>query len=123
MPSWGRSPTPWATAAGSLQPLTVYTVTISTTATDLAGNAFGSAATLTFTTGPASTTNWPLVLQSADSVTGPYGDVSGQVVNIETKSITVPVSGAMQFYRLQSNSALKITGIRILEGAALLIYK
>ena len=53
------------------------------------------------------------VLQSAALPAGPYTDAAGQSVNLESKTITVPMSGAMQFYRIRAGTALTITGITI----------
>src|SRR4030095_927086 len=50
-----------------------------------------------------------VVLQSAAVVTGTYTDAPGQVANLATKTITVPLSGSMEFYRIRSNTALTIT--------------
>jgi hypothetical protein len=53
------------------------------------------------------------VLQSAALPAGPYTDAAGQSVNLESETITVPMSGAMQFYRIRAGTALTITGITI----------
>ncbi len=52
-------------------------------------------------------------LVSAALVTGPYTDAAGQSVNLATKTITVPLSGARQFYRLSSDAALTATDIKV----------
>ena len=52
-------------------------------------------------------------LVSAPMVTGPYTDAAGQSVNLATKTVTVPKSGSIQFYRIRSNTALTITSITI----------
>ena len=46
------------------------------------------------------------ILQSAALPTGPYTDAAGQAVNLATKTITVPTSGNMQFYRIRASTAL-----------------
>src|SRR5207253_2983416 len=62
------------------------------------------------------------ILQSSAAVTGPYTDAAGQSLNLETKTITVPLSGSRQFYRIRSNTALTITSIRISVGNAVITY-
>jgi hypothetical protein len=62
------------------------------------------------------------VLSSA-TVGGPYTVPAGAVVNIATKTVTVPVSGSMQFYRLQSSSPLTIQSITIVGGSVVITYQ
>lgn len=63
-----------------------------------------------------------VLLVSAAVVTGPYTDAAGQSVNLATRTITVPVSGDMQFYRIRSNTALAITSVSILGGNVAITY-
>src|SRR4030095_2009519 len=56
------------------------------------------------------------ILQSAAVVTGPYTDTAGQSVNLATKTITAPLSGSSQFYRIRADTALTITSITISGG-------
>jgi len=69
------------------------------------------------TTGTAS-----VALVSAAVVTGPFTDAAGQSVNLATKTITVPQSGSMQFYRIRSDTTLTITGISISGGNVVITY-
>ncbi len=62
------------------------------------------------------------VLQSAGLVVGPYTDAPGQSVNVATKTITVPLSGSMQFYRIRAGTALTITNITISGGNVVFTY-
>jgi hypothetical protein len=62
------------------------------------------------------------VLQSAAVLTGPYADVAGQSVNLTSKTITVPVSGSMQFYRFRSNTAVTMTSITVSGGSVVITY-
>jgi hypothetical protein len=62
------------------------------------------------------------IAQSAALLTGPYTDAVGQSLNLATKTITVPKSGNMQFYRIRSTTALTITSITISGGNAVLTY-
>jgi hypothetical protein len=62
------------------------------------------------------------VLTSAAVVTGPYTDAAGQSLNLGTKTITVPRSGAMQFYRVRSNTALTIAKIAVSGGNIVVTY-
>lgn len=64
----------------------------------------------------------PVILVSAAVVTGPYTDASGQSVNLSTKTITVPKSGNMQFYRIRSTTALRIASIALSGGNVVIIY-
>jgi hypothetical protein len=63
-----------------------------------------------------------VVLVSAPLGAGSYTDAAGQSVNFQTKTITVPLSGSVQFYRLKSGTALTITGINISSGHAVITY-
>ena len=63
-----------------------------------------------------------LILQSSESVTGPFTDAEGQSLNLATKTITVPASGNMQFYRIRSGTALTIASITISGGNVVIIY-
>jgi hypothetical protein len=100
-------------------PLTTYTVTISTGAKDLAGNALTASMSWSFTTVSSTPT---IVLESAAQAAGPYGDAAGQVVDLVTKIITVPQSGSMQFYRIRSTTAGTITGITISGNNVVLTF-
>ena len=63
-----------------------------------------------------------MTLVSAAVVTGPYTDASGYLVYPATKTITVPLSGSMQFYRIRSNAASTITSITISGGNVVITY-
>jgi hypothetical protein len=63
-----------------------------------------------------------VTLVSAAVVIGPYTDAAGQSVNLATKTITVPVSGDMQCYRIRSSTALTITGITLSGGNVVITY-
>jgi len=63
-----------------------------------------------------------VILVSAAVVTGPYTDAAGQSVNLATKTITVPMSGDMQYYRIRSSTALTITSITISGGNVVITY-
>ncbi|NOS69249.1 MAG: DUF3494 domain-containing protein [Verrucomicrobia bacterium] len=63
-----------------------------------------------------------VILESAAKVTGQYTVAAGQSVNLETRTITVPTSGDMQFYRLRSDTALTITGISLSGGNVEITY-
>jgi Ice-binding-like len=62
------------------------------------------------------------VLQSAALPTGPYTDSLGQAVNLLTKTITIPNSVNIQFYRTRAGTALTITGISISGGNVILTF-
>jgi ice-binding like protein len=69
---------------------------------------------------PASITS--PVLQSAGLLSGPFIDASGQSLNGTTKTITVPLSGGMQFYRIRSGTALTIKSTTISGGNVVISY-
>jgi len=55
-------------------------------------------------------------------VTGPYTDAAGQTVNLATKTITVPLSGNTQFYRIRAGTALTLNSITIQGGNVVILY-
>ena len=64
-----------------------------------------------------------LTLTSAGVVLGPYLDAVGQSVNLGTQTITVPVSGSTQFYRIRSETVVTIARIVISGGNVTITYK
>src|SRR5579859_2556293 len=64
----------------------------------------------------------PVTLISAPIAAGPYTDTAGQSLNLATKTITGPLSGSMQFYRVRSGTALSITKITISGGNVAITY-
>jgi hypothetical protein len=71
-------------------------------------------------TDPAAATSPRLV--SAAAVNGSYLDAGGQLLNLATKTITVPLSGRTQFYRIRSATTLTIKSIAISGGNVVIIY-
>jgi hypothetical protein len=69
-----------------------------------------------------STVTASVMLLSAAVVTGPYTEAAGQSVNLATKTITVPVSGSMHFYRIGSGTALTMTSITVSGGNVVITY-
>jgi len=55
-----------------------------------------------------------ITLVSASVVTGPYVDAIGQTLNPTTKTITAPLSGGVQFYRIRAATALTIRNSAVL---------
>jgi hypothetical protein len=72
-------------------------------------------------TAPAAATTSTLV--SAGVITGPYLDAIGQSVNLVTKTMTAPLSGSTQFYRIRSATGLAITSITISGGSVVITYE
>lgn len=70
---------------------------------------------------PDTATN-AIILVSAAEVTGPYTYASGHSVNLATKTITVPMSGSRQFYRIRAGTASAITSITISGGNVVITY-
>jgi hypothetical protein len=71
---------------------------------------------------PNLTTN-TLTLVSADLVTGLYTYATGQSVNVATKTVIVPASGSMRYYRILSGTAVTITTIKLLNGVVEITYR
>jgi len=63
-----------------------------------------------------------VILVSAAVVAGPYTEAEGQSVNLATKTITVPMSGNMRFYRIQASPAFTNTSITISGGTVVITY-
>jgi hypothetical protein len=63
-----------------------------------------------------------ITLVSAPAATGPYTVATGQSVDLATKTITVPKSGSMQYYRIKSGTALTITSMTISGGNVVITY-
>ena len=72
-------------------------------------------------TAPAAAT--ALTLTSAAAVSGLYLDAAGQSVDLGSKTITVPQSGGIQFYRIRSTAALTLVSITISGGNVIITYK
>jgi len=64
----------------------------------------------------------PVTLLSAPVVTGPYTVAAGQSVDLATQTITVPVSGGMQFYLITSATAVTFTSIILSGGNVVMTY-
>lgn len=64
----------------------------------------------------------PIVLESAPLVTGLYKDAVGQSINPLTKTITVPWSESMQFYRIRASTALTIMTTTMSGGNVVITY-
>ena len=62
------------------------------------------------------------MLQSAAVVTGPYTTTVGQSVNLATKTMTAPMSGSIQFYRIEANTAVTITSITLSGGNVVITF-
>ncbi len=71
-------------------------------------------------TAPSSPTS--VVLHSASVVTGPYAQASGQSVNLETRTVTVPQQSSMKFYRLWADETLKMKRITTSAGNVVITY-
>jgi len=61
-------------------------------------------------------------LVSAAVANGPYVDAIGQSLNVSTKTITAPMSGNQQFYRIRAATALTITKITLSGGNVVITY-
>ena len=61
-------------------------------------------------------------LISAGGATGPFVDAIGQSVDLSTKTITAPLSGRQQFYRIRAATVLTITSITISGGNVVIKY-
>ena len=63
-----------------------------------------------------------VILESASLVRGPYANAAGQSVSQATKTVTVPLSGNQQFYRLVGASAVTISKIAISGNTVVITY-
>jgi len=72
-------------------------------------------------TAPTAATSPMLV--SAPVVLGSYTAALGQSFNLATKTITVPMLGSMQFYRIMSGTAITITNAAISGGNVVITYE
>jgi Ice-binding-like len=61
-------------------------------------------------------------LVSAVVATGPYSDAIGQSLNLVSKTMTVPMSGSTQFYRIRSVTGLTIKSITVSGGNVVITY-
>ncbi|MGA2864437.1 MAG: ice-binding family protein [Verrucomicrobiota bacterium] len=61
-------------------------------------------------------------LVSSAVVTGPYVDAIGQSLNLPTKTITAPLSGSLQFYRIRAGTALTIKNLTVSGGNVVITY-
>jgi hypothetical protein len=59
-------------------------------------------------------------LLSADAVTGPYTVQAGATINATAKTITVPITTRVKFYRIRSSAAVTIRTVTI-QGANLVL--
>jgi hypothetical protein len=72
---------------------------------------------------PAGTTvAIPATLQSAAAVTGPYTDTTGQSLDLGQKTLSAPLSGSTQFYRIRAGTALTIKSITISGANVVITY-
>ena len=69
------------------------------------------------------TTITSITLMSAAEVSGPYATASGQTVNLATDTITVPMSGQMQYYSILSDPSVAITSITTSGNNVVIVYK
>jgi len=65
----------------------------------------------------------PTLLLASPSVGGPFTVATGVVINPATKTVTVPVSGSKQFYRMSASSALLIKSIAIVGSNVVITYQ
>jgi hypothetical protein len=73
-----------------------------------------SIAVLTVATAP--------ILQSSALAAGPFTDAVGQSVNLQTKTMTVPTSANVRFYRIRAGTALHINSLTFSGGNAVITY-
>lgn len=63
-----------------------------------------------------------VMLVSAAAVTGSYTYASGHSVDLATKTITVPVSGSMRYFRIISGTAFTITSTTVSGDNVVITY-
>lgn len=64
-----------------------------------------------------------ILLRSAEEVSGPYTDTADQYLSLATKSITAPMEGPAQFYRIWSDTEVSISVITVRDGTVVITYE
>lgn len=65
----------------------------------------------------------PVTLVSVTTATGLYTEAAGQSVDLETKTITVPKSGNIRFYRIIADTMFNISSLTFSGGSVVITYK
>jgi hypothetical protein len=63
----------------------------------------------------------PVTVFSSGAVNGAYTLEGSAIVNVATRQVTIPVSGASRFYRINSNVPVSIKGVSVSGGTVTLI--
>ncbi len=63
-----------------------------------------------------------VTLQSSPTAAGPYADDTTAIVDVSKRTVTIPMSGAARFYRLNVIVPLKITSISTANGVVTLTF-
>lgn len=74
-------------------------------------------------TEPTGATGGTAALLSAATVSGPYTDTAGQYLSLATQSISAPMNGIVQFYRIEADTETTITGITARNGTVVITYE
>ena len=104
--------------------MAAQSITMDTSAT-LEGRALARIGQVALDANPITVPNTvipPVLLVSAAAVSGLYTSASGHSVNLATKTITVPQSGPMQYYRIISATKFAIASITISGGNVVMTY-
>ena len=64
----------------------------------------------------------PLGVLAAPAVTGPYGAPAGLSIDTNSHTVTIPVSGAAQFYKMISLTPVTLSNIHIVGGNVVFNY-
>jgi hypothetical protein len=64
----------------------------------------------------------PIGLLAAASVRGPYTPAAGAVINSATQTVTVPLSGAAQFYRMIAINPVTLSNIHVVGSNVVFNY-
>jgi hypothetical protein len=67
--------------------------------------------------------NASVILVSAGEVTDSFTRAAGHFVNLETRTITVPLSPGRRFYRIQSATALTLANLSFSGGSVVITYE
>ena len=70
---------------------------------------------------PSAATTLPILVSSA-VLPGQWVAAAGQSLNLATKTLTVPMSGNVQFYRIKSDTALTISNVVVSNGNVMVTY-
>jgi hypothetical protein len=64
----------------------------------------------------------PFRVASAADITGPYTTPAGAVLDPVNKTVTIPLSGSIQFFQMQTLTQVRLTSIRVVGANVIITY-